>query len=435
MRKRFEDEARVMMEIQHRNVIRVHEVYVDGALPFFIMDLAEGGSLTDWLKANGPMPPQMACDVVMQICKGVNAAHALGIVHRDIKPHNVLVNRRGRCKITDFGIASFSENTSMTDTGSGFGTLGYMAPEQRANAKSVDHRADIYSICATFYTLLTSKQQMELFFAEQEPDMLAGVNDILVPIVMRGTRYRPEERFQTVKGLAKEIFKARRALPPDPLGTPPLASNDFDGESVDDDDTINRGIDGVYDSATDDSFIGHLDISISPEKATKPKRQKSAQPSRPARSRLAVALPAMVAVAGLAVIILVFLLYGAVSVSAARSAAVDSDAEWRAALVRHQPVLNDLELLGARRSELDALYDKNDDPTALLDGLRAVAVAHKPASNDTSAQPRMRAVGERIVALEQAGNARDAARKDWFDAAHGLAGTVSVALGLSSAPD
>lgn len=223
IRARFAAEAQAMSRIKHRNVIQVFDVGTADVRPYFAMELAQGGCLVDWVEAYGPMPPRMAADVAIQICKGIGAAHRLGVIHRDIKPHNILVNRRGVCKITDFGIAQFDDDAaSLTQTGSVMGTLGYIAPEQRANAKDVDERTDVYSIGATLYTLLTARTTMDLFFADQEPEMLAGIAEPLVPVVLKATRYRREERYATVRAMAKALYHAKAALPEDPPDTPSI---------------------------------------------------------------------------------------------------------------------------------------------------------------------------------------------------------------------
>lgn len=223
IRARFAAEAQAMSRIKHRNVIHVFDVGTSDARPYFAMELAQGGCLVDWVETYGAMPPRMACDVAIQICKGIGAAHRTGVIHRDIKPHNILVNRRGVCKITDFGIAQFDDDAaSLTQTGSVMGTLGYIAPEQRANAKDVDERTDVYSIGATLYTLLTARTTMDLFFADQEPEMLAGIAEPLVPIVLKATRYRREERYPTVRAMAKALYHAKASLPEDPPDTPSI---------------------------------------------------------------------------------------------------------------------------------------------------------------------------------------------------------------------
>jgi len=223
LRKRFENEALLMARLQHRNVISVFDVGTDEALPYIVMELAAGGCLIDWTQEYGPMPARMAIDVTMQVCKGIGAAHEHGVVHRDIKPHNVLITKRGVCKVTDFGIAQIEDTGDMTKTGSVMGTLGYMAPEQRTDAKSVDQRADVYGIGATLYKLLTGGAVADLFLAEHDATMLEGVPDELVPVLLMSTAYKPERRFGTVAELAKALHDAKKDMPQDPPDTPSLA--------------------------------------------------------------------------------------------------------------------------------------------------------------------------------------------------------------------
>ena len=154
LRIRFANEAQTMLKLNHRHLVTVYDVGMNEALPFIVMEIADGGCVIDWVDAHGPMPSKMAVDVMMQVCKGVGAAHAMGVVHRDIKPHNILITRRGVCRVTDFGIAQIEDAGGMTKTGSVMGTLGYMAPEQRTDAKNVDVRADVYGLGATLYKLV-----------------------------------------------------------------------------------------------------------------------------------------------------------------------------------------------------------------------------------------------------------------------------------------
>ncbi len=222
LRKRFENEALTMAKLQHRNVVGVFDVGTDEALPYIVMELATGGCLIDWVQEHGAMPPRMALDVTMQVCKGIGASHELGVVHRDIKPHNVLITKRGVCKVTDFGIAQTDEGGGMTKTGSVMGTLGYMAPEQRTNAKNVDQRADVYGIGATLYKLVTGGAVADLFLAEHDATMLEGVPDELVPVLLKATAYKPERRHATVSELAKELHNTKKDLPPDSQTAPSL---------------------------------------------------------------------------------------------------------------------------------------------------------------------------------------------------------------------
>lgn len=205
VRQRFETEAEAMARLSHRNLLRVVDVAVDGGTPYIVMELARCGSVTDWLKRYGPMPPKLACSVVAQACDGLAHAHSVGVVHRDVKPHNLLVAEDGRILLTDFGIAQLAEGLSMTQTGSVMGTFAYMSPEQRNDAKSVDGRADVYSLGATLYTMLTMKTSAELFFAEARPEILGPVIEPLRPVILDACRYHREDRLATVMALRERL--------------------------------------------------------------------------------------------------------------------------------------------------------------------------------------------------------------------------------------
>ena len=229
-RQRFVDEGRTMLRFDHRNIVDATDL-VEAERPYLVLELADGGSLKDWVDRYGSMPARMAVDVAIQIAKGIGAAHRLGVVHRDVKPHNVLLNRRGQCKVTDFGIARLMRPDGSTDvpdastvhTQNAMGTLGYMAPEQRTDPKSADVRTDIYGIGATLYTLLTGRVVTNLFIAEREPELLDGIPELLVPILMQATAYKVHQRYESVQDLAKALFDLRNALPEVPKNTPRLA--------------------------------------------------------------------------------------------------------------------------------------------------------------------------------------------------------------------
>lgn len=221
-RRRFSQEAEALERLRHPNVPRLilHEPY--GTPPFMAMELARCGSTMDWVRDHGPMPPPMAADVLFQVCEALAEAHACGIVHRDVKPHNFLLDDTGVCKLTDFGIARMSDNTSMTQTGSQIGTFSYMAPEQRSDTKSVDQRADIYSVGASLYTLLTGKANAELFVADKDDALLADVPLPFRNVIIRATRYKPELRYASILEVQSELMNALSRLPPAAHDYPPL---------------------------------------------------------------------------------------------------------------------------------------------------------------------------------------------------------------------
>lgn len=224
LRQRFENEARTLVGLDHRNIVKVLDVGTDEPLPYIVMELADGGCVIDWVERFGPMPARMAVDIVIAACKGLNAAHEQGIVHRDVKPHNILITRRGVCRLTDFGIAQIDapDGGGMTKTGSVMGTLGYMAPEQRTDAKNVDARADVYALGATLFKLVTNGTVADLFLAEHDAEMLDGVPQPLVPVLLKATAYKPDNRYASVNDLAKALHAARPQLPPVPDETPDL---------------------------------------------------------------------------------------------------------------------------------------------------------------------------------------------------------------------
>ena len=159
--KRFIHEAQFAMEVRHPNIVAVHDVGEDPetGLCYIIMDYAGGGSLSDRLKKNGAMQIRDAIAVASEIASALDAAHKAGVVHRDIKPDNILFDDAGHAKLADLGIAKFSssgtETTTVTKTGTIVGTPAYMAPEQMMDSHNVDGRADIYSLGLVLYEMLT----------------------------------------------------------------------------------------------------------------------------------------------------------------------------------------------------------------------------------------------------------------------------------------
>jgi serine/threonine protein kinase len=222
IRRRFDQEAEALRTLQHPNIPRLVTHAPEAIPPFMAMELARCGSTMDWVRDHGPMPPALAADVIFQVCEALAAVHAAGMIHRDVKPHNVLLDDLGVCKLTDFGIARVTEATSLTKTGSQIGTFSFMAPEQRTDTKSVDHRADIYSVGASLFTLLTGRTSGELFVGDTDGAILNDVPDAFRGLILRATRYRPEERYKTIQGLQTELMSALSRLSPSTADAPPL---------------------------------------------------------------------------------------------------------------------------------------------------------------------------------------------------------------------
>lgn len=156
---RFYREARAAAALDHPNIVRTHDIDQDGNLHFLVMEYVDGSSLLDIVKKTGPMDVARASNYIWQSVQGLDQAYRVGVIHRDIKPGNILVDRAGVAKILDMGLARFyhSDDDMLTlkyDEKSVLGTADYVAPEQTVNSHDVDVRADLYSLGATFYFLL-----------------------------------------------------------------------------------------------------------------------------------------------------------------------------------------------------------------------------------------------------------------------------------------
>ena len=156
---RFYREARAAAALDHPNIVRTHDIDQDGNLHFLVMEYVDGSSLLEIIKKKGPMNIERACHYIWQAAHGLDHAFRVGVIHRDIKPGNIMVDRFGISKILDMGLARFYQSdddmlTKKYDEKSVLGTADYVAPEQTINSHDVDVRADIYSLGATFYYLL-----------------------------------------------------------------------------------------------------------------------------------------------------------------------------------------------------------------------------------------------------------------------------------------
>ena len=154
-RDRFLREAQLAARLSHPRLVRVYDFGHDpDGRPFIVMEYVEGGSLAETLARDGVLSPARVVAVARDCCSGLAYAHAAGLVHRDLKPQNLLLDLDGRVKIADFGIARSLDGTSLTLTGSVLGTAGYLAPEQ-AGGEQVSAAADIYGLGVTLHQLTT----------------------------------------------------------------------------------------------------------------------------------------------------------------------------------------------------------------------------------------------------------------------------------------
>jgi predicted Ser/Thr protein kinase len=152
--ERFRREARAVAKLSHPNVVSVIDAGEDGGHPYIVFEYVEGENLKQRIKRLGPLDTQEALAYAIEIARGLSVAHDRRMVHRDVKPQNVLIDAEGRAKVTDFGIARQLEQHGVTDTGRVLGTTDYVSPEQ-AMGHGVDPRSDVYSLGVVLYEMLT----------------------------------------------------------------------------------------------------------------------------------------------------------------------------------------------------------------------------------------------------------------------------------------
>ena len=215
LRGRFLREARLAARLAHPNVVRVFDVGEEDGRPFIAMEYVEGGTLADLVARRGALPANEVAKLGLQMCAGLAAAHDAGLVHRDVKPQNLLLGTNGVLKLGDFGIAVGHEGTRVTLVGTVLGTAGYLAPEQ-ARGERVTAAADIYAVGAVLYELLTgeparaaaSLADLGAVGAFDLPDFAGRVRSSppeLVEAVTACLAVRPEDRPPSSAALARRL--------------------------------------------------------------------------------------------------------------------------------------------------------------------------------------------------------------------------------------
>jgi serine/threonine-protein kinase len=220
LRARFLREARLSARLAHPNVVRVYDCGEDGGRPFIAMEYVDGETLSELLARRGPLPAGEVVELGAQACRGLDAAHEAGLVHRDVKPHNLLLRSDGVLKLGDFGIALGVEGTRLTTAGTVLGTAAYLAPEQ-ARGEEVTPAADVYGLGAVLYELLTGRppRRIETLAQLARPEPIAtpeGVPAPLAAVVMRCLAPDPADRPTSAAELAGELAAAApeaRTLP------------------------------------------------------------------------------------------------------------------------------------------------------------------------------------------------------------------------------
>jgi serine/threonine protein kinase/putative intracellular protease/amidase len=265
--ERFEREVKAAAKLSHANIVTAHDAEQAGNLHFLVMEFVEGVSLDRWLAKTGPLPPQQAANLIRQAAQGLQHAHEKGMIHRDIKPHNLMVTRGGVLKILDFGLARLAsqawQSTADGDTadrpadatraGAVLGTPDYIAPEQAVDAHVADIRADIYSLGCTLYFLLTGEPPfaggttLDKLRAHKSlvptpirlrrpdvPEELAAILDKMLAKDPAGRYSTPQEVAEALKPLARSrsLAAAPVVARPPSVPAPTVAADDAPAASL-----------------------------------------------------------------------------------------------------------------------------------------------------------------------------------------------------------
>ncbi len=217
--ERFEREARVAAAVSHPNVVQVYDAGQDGHCRYLVMEWVEGGNLAQLIRERAPLPVSEAVQLTLDVLQGLAAIHRAGIVHRDVKPANVLLDRNGRAKLTDFGIARWTDDPTLTGPTDLLGTAPYVAPE-RIRGQPATAASDLYAVGVLLYELLTGR----LPLPGQTPEELLAQHLHMVPVsprrwrrdippaleqvVLRALAKDPELRFRSAEAMAAVLQTA-----------------------------------------------------------------------------------------------------------------------------------------------------------------------------------------------------------------------------------
>ena len=220
--RRFKAEAKVLGRLKHPNIVGVFTLRHTEDYLFIVMEYVNGGTLMDLILHHEAIPWHNTLPIIQQTLNAVDYAHRQHVIHRDIKPRNILISRSGIAQVTDFGLAKIQDLSAathaLTKTGITGGTLYYMPPEQLAGLTKVDHRGDIYSLGMTYYVMLAGRSPFEKLSSEFVVSKAIDAHDFpalgeldidipepLVQIVMKAVEREPEDRYQSADEMLDDV--------------------------------------------------------------------------------------------------------------------------------------------------------------------------------------------------------------------------------------
>jgi serine/threonine protein kinase len=222
--ERFKNELKIARKISHRNVCRLYDLGEYGLAHFITMEYVEGENLKEFIRRAGTLTTGKAVSIAKQVCEGLAEAHRLGVIHRDLKPQNVMIDRQGNVRIMDFGLARFMEAEGVTGSGVMLGTPEYMSPEQ-VDLKDVDERSDIYSLGIILYEMVTGKVPFEgetplsiaIKHKSEKPQDLHELNPLvpesLTRLILKCMEKDRAVRYPSAEELLQGLTRIEKGLP------------------------------------------------------------------------------------------------------------------------------------------------------------------------------------------------------------------------------
>ncbi|MDH7576494.1 MAG: protein kinase [Bacillota bacterium] len=213
---RFQREAQTVASLSHPNIVSIYDVGEENGVPYLVMEYVEGSNLKEIVQREGSLSPAEVINIGTQVCAALTHAHERGIIHRDIKPHNILVTPTGRVKVTDFGLARVLSLPSATQSGSVMGSVHYFSPEQ-ARGEEAGPKSDLYSLGIVLYELATGRVPFRgdnpisvALKHLQEPPPLLSKEKPMIPrgleeIILKAMAKKPEQRFISAREMQKAL--------------------------------------------------------------------------------------------------------------------------------------------------------------------------------------------------------------------------------------